>query len=97
MGDFDGDGVDTVGLYRESTGFVYFRDTNDTGAADAEFFFGDAGDQILAGDWDGDGDDTVAVYRPSTSTAYLNFENLPGVADWSGYVGDHPYVLAASR
>jgi hypothetical protein len=97
VGDFDGDGVDSVGLYRESTGFVYFRNSLDSGAADASFFYGDAGDRILAGDWDGDGDDTVAVYRPSEATVYMNFENEPGVADWSGLVGDHPYVLAAAR
>ena len=26
VGDFNGDGTDTVGLHRESKGFVYFRD-----------------------------------------------------------------------
>ncbi len=62
-GDFDGDGVDTVGLYREPTGFVYFRNTLTTGTADAEFFYGDPGDRIIAGDWTADGVDTVGIFR----------------------------------
>ena len=97
VGDFDGDGIDTIGLYRQSTGFVYFTNTLATGSADLLFFFGDPGDQILAGDWDGDGDDTVGVYRPSTGRVYVNLENTNGPADWSGYVGSHKWVLAAGR
>ncbi|HSJ70580.1 MAG TPA: M23 family metallopeptidase [Acidimicrobiia bacterium] len=96
VGDFDGDGVDTVGLYRQSTGFVYFRNSNTPGTAELEFFYGDPGDQVLVGDWNGDGDDTVAVYRPSTSTIHLNFENRQATADWSGHIGSHSVVLTAT-
>ncbi len=94
VGDFDGDGVDSVGLYRRSTGFVYFRDALSSGVADREFFYGDPGDVIVAGDWDGDGDDTVAVYRPSTGSVYVNFDNAPGIADYTLYVGGYATVLA---
>ena len=97
VGDFDGDGIDTIGLYRQSTGFVYFRNSNSTGVADLSFFYGDPGDQILAGDWDGDGDDTVAVYRPSTGRVYVNLENANGAADWDAYVGTYPFVVTAGR
>ena len=97
IGDFDGDGADTIGLYRESTGFVYFTNTLATGNADLSFFFGNPGDQILAGDWDGDGDDTVAVYRPSTGRVYVNLANTNGAADWEGYVGSYQWVLTAGR
>ncbi len=62
-GDFDGDGIDSVGLFREATGFVYFRNSLTTGAADAGFFYGDPGDRIVAGDWTGDGVDTVGIFR----------------------------------
>jgi hypothetical protein len=89
VGDFDGDGIDTVGLYRTSTGFVYFRDSLTTGIADFAFFYGDPGDRILAGDWDGDGDDTVAVYRPDMARVYINLENAEGAADYSLYVGSY--------
>lgn len=89
VGDFDGDGVDTVGLHRSSTGFVYFRNSLTSGNADLSFFYGNPGDIILAGDWDGDGDDTVAVYRPSRGRVYVNLENASGAADYSLYVGGY--------
>jgi len=94
VGDFDGDGVDTVGLYRRSTGFVYFRDSLTSGVADLSFFYGDPGDVILAGDWNGDGVDTVAVYRPSNGIVYLNYQNAPGAADYTLYVGSYPQAVA---
>ncbi len=97
VGDFDGDGVDTVGLYRESTGFVYFRNSLSTGNADLAFFYGNPGDQILAGDWDGDGDDTVAVYRPSSGRLYVSLDNAAGTADWDAWIGTYPWVRTAGR
>jgi hypothetical protein len=81
VGDYDGDGVDTIGLHRESSGLVYFRNTNTTGVADSQFIFGNPGDKIVAGDWDGDGDDTVGVYRPSSGRFYLKLANTQGNAD----------------
>ena len=89
VGDFDGDFIDSVGLYRTSSGFVYFRNELSTGISDLEFFYGNPGDVILAGDWDGDGDDTVAVFRPGTGRVYVSLENEPGVADYTLYVGSY--------
>ncbi len=63
VGDFNGDGADSVGLHRPTTGFVYFRNSLDTGPAHSAFFYGNPDDQILAGDWNGDAVDTVGVYR----------------------------------
>jgi hypothetical protein len=97
VGDFDGDGVDSIGLYRQSSGFVYFRDSLSTGIADLEFFYGNPGDVILAGDWDGDGDDTVAVYRPSDGRVYVNLQNAPTVADYYVYVGHYPNAVTWRR
>jgi hypothetical protein len=97
VGDFDGDGIDTVGLYRQSTGFVYFRNALATGMADFEFFYGDPGDVILAGDWDGDGDDTVAVYRPSDGHVYVNLENAPSMADYYIHVGSYSNAVTWRR
>lgn len=93
-GDFDGDGIDSIGLYRQSTGFVYFRNSLSTGPAESSFFFGDPGDQIVAGDWDGDGDDSVAVYRPSNDRFYVNLDNSNGSADWDAYLGGYSYVVS---
>jgi len=94
VGDFNGDGIDTVGLHRESTGLVYFRDSNTTGTADFEFIYGDPGDKLVAGDWDGDGTDTVGVYRPSDGLFYLKYSNAQGVADASFVAGDYSGVIA---
>ena len=70
-GDWDCDGVDTPGLYRQSDGYVYLRNSNTVGIADVSFFFGNPGDVPVAGDFDGDGCDTVSIYRPAESRFYL--------------------------
>ena len=92
VGDFDGDGLDTVGLHRESTGFVYYRNANSTGIAHHAYFFGDPGDRVFAGDWTDAGFDTPGVYRPSTRTTHLRFTNTQGNADES-YVWGQSHFL----
>jgi endonuclease YncB( thermonuclease family) len=82
--DFNNNGQDTVGLHRESTGFVYYRDTLTTGIANNEFFFGDPGDQIIAGRWNQNpnpGPDTVGIFRRNNGLFYLRFTNSQGNAD----------------
>jgi uncharacterized delta-60 repeat protein len=82
--DFNNDGIDSVGLHRESSGFVYYRNSLSTGVADDEFFYGDPGDQIIAGDWaqkPPNGSDTVGNFRPSSGYMYLRFSNTQGIAD----------------
>ena len=59
-GDFNGDGCDTVSLYRQSEGRVYIINRlgdNDggLGAADYDYYFGNPGDKPFVGDFDGDG------------------------------------------
>lgn len=82
--DFNDNGQDTIGLHRESTGFVYYRDTLTTGNATNDFFFGDPGDQIVAGRWDQNpnpGSDTVGIFRRNAGMFYLRFTNSQGNAD----------------
>ena len=81
VGDFDGDGIETVGLHRESTGLVYFRNSHTQGNADAQFIFGDPGDRLIAGDWTDDGVFTPALFRPSNTTMYFRYTNTQGNAD----------------
>ena len=66
VGDFNGNGKDTIGLHRESTGLVYFRNTNTQGSADQQFIFGDPGDRLVAGDWNRD---RVGLSRSSSDPA----------------------------
>ena len=42
-GDWNCDGVETPGLYRQSDGYVYLRNSNSQGVADISFFFGNPG------------------------------------------------------
>jgi hypothetical protein len=88
-GDWDADGIDEVGLHRESTGFFYWRNTLDTGIASDEIFFGDPNDRFVSGDWGlVDGIDTPAVFRPSNQTFFFRHTLTQGVADsqftWTG-------------
>ena len=87
VGDFDGDGIDTVGLHRESTGLVYFRQSHSRGVADASFMFGDPGDRFVAGDWNGNSIDSPSLFRPSTGQMFFRFTNTQGVADSVLYLG----------
>jgi hypothetical protein len=82
-GDWNGDGIDTVGLYSPATSTFYLRNVHAGGAADITFGYGPAGGGWvpLAGDWNGDGVDTVGLYNPATSTFYLRNVHAGGAAD----------------
>ncbi len=111
VGDFDGDGVDTVGLHRESTGLVYFRNAQTSGPADHSYLFGDPGDMLAAGDWDGAGFDKPMVFRPTNVKVYFRFSNTQGTAEgfdcfhfgWregllvSGDIGKEPTIVPGKR
>jgi len=87
VGDFDGDGIDTVGLHRPSTGNVFLNNSHEGGSADVQFVFGDPGDRMIAGDWNSDGTDTLAVYRSSNGLFYVKNSNGNGAADATFDVG----------
>ena len=81
-GDFDGDGIDTIGLFRPSDGIFYLKNTHTEGPADVEFSFGASGDLPISGDWtDQNGADSVAVYRPTTGTFFFRYDNSAGPPD----------------
>ncbi len=93
VGDWDGDGVDEIGLYRESSGFFYYRNTLTTGVADGQFYFGNPGDRFVAGDWGVvDGRETPGLFRPSNQTFYFRYTLTQGNADaeftWTGAATD---------
>ena len=80
-GDWNGSGIDTMGLYRESAGYLFLRNTNDQGVADISIYYGIPRDLPISGDWNGDGIDTVGIYRSSESRFYLRNTNTQGIAD----------------
>jgi peptidyl-Lys metalloendopeptidase len=86
VGDWDGNGTVTIGIYRNRT--FYLRNENTLGFATIVFDFGQAGDQPIAGDWDGDGIDTIGIYRPSTGQFQLRDSNDAGPAEMSFFLGN---------
>ncbi len=96
LGDWDGDGTDTPGLYRPSDGFAYVIDRRETGLATSSWFMGIPGDIPIVGDWDGDGTDTFSVYRPSEGKVYVNNLNETEVAQDEYFFGvpqDKPFAI----
>jgi hypothetical protein len=74
---------DSIGLYDPATGVFFLRNSNNGGAANAQFGYGPGGLGWipLAGDWNGDRLATVGVYNPASSTFYLRNSNTGGPAD----------------
>jgi hypothetical protein len=92
-GDWNGDGIDTVGFYRPSNYSFYLRNSNSSGPADIVFPYGNPEDLPVAGDWNEDGIDTIGVYRPSEYTFYLRNFNSTGAPQYQfkyGNPGDLP-------
>ena len=84
VGDWDGNGTATIGIYRNGT--FYLRNSNTVGFADIVFAFGLPGDQPVAGDWNGDGKDTIGVYR--NGRFYLRNSNSSGPPQESFSLGN---------
>jgi type II secretory pathway pseudopilin PulG len=96
-GDWDGDGIDTVGVYRPSTS-EFFLVNDFLGGEVITVKFGVQGDLPIAGDWNGDGVDGVGVYRKSDSSMRLTDDfgvterrfrfteegDLPIAGNWDG-------------
>ncbi|MGI9585315.1 MAG: PQQ-dependent sugar dehydrogenase [Acidimicrobiia bacterium] len=96
-GDFTGDAISTVGLYRETAGLTFLRYENASGPADVSFYFGDPGDLFVAGDWNANGVETSGVFRPSDATFYLKNTNTEGNADSTVTFGSPQSMPVAGR
>ncbi|MBX3080627.1 MAG: right-handed parallel beta-helix repeat-containing protein [Anaerolineae bacterium] len=87
-GDWDGDGRETYGVYRPTTGEFFLTDNAANPAAVTySFVLGSPGDQPIVGDWDGDGKDGVGVFRPSNGLIYLKNNLTTGFADFTMVLG----------
>jgi hypothetical protein len=96
VGDWEGDGVDTVGVVRER-GRWLLRSSPTGGPADLAYSWGSTSDGALVGDWDDDGVDTPCQYGLQLSYVDRHFpghrgltSGLPGVGGnaWRGIAGD---------
>lgn len=102
LGDWDGDGTATVGVYRPSALSFFLRNSLTSGAAETATAFGTAGDLPVVGDWNADGKDDLGVYRPAERKFFLttslndpnsavttvNFSTLESATDAQPVAGD---------
>jgi hypothetical protein len=86
VGDWTGNGLSLLGLFRPSTG-QWFLDRSGNRSWDGcrrdhcIESFGSAGDLPVSGDWDGTGKSNVGVWRPSTGQWFLDYN---GNSVWDG-------------
>jgi hypothetical protein len=93
IGDWDGDGDQTIGLFYPPEDEFAMLNYNGPGGADVNFHWGKSEDLPIAGDWDGDGDQTVGLFRTGTATFLLNNQNENNAAEHTfgfGNTGDVP-------
>ncbi|HND56170.1 MAG TPA: VCBS repeat-containing protein [Pirellulaceae bacterium] len=80
-GDWDGDGIDTIGIFREGR---WILDVNGDGKAsgpEPPIQYGQAGDQPVVGDFDGDGIDEIGVYRNGVWYVDTNHNHVLDASD----------------
>ncbi len=79
VGDFDGDGIDDVGVFKDG---YFMLDINRNGKWDESDLIAKLGDQTdrpVVGDWDGDGKDDIGIYGPIWSRDFAHMEHEPGL------------------
>lgn len=83
MGDWDGDGKDTVGLYRRDTGQFFLKNENREGAENLVVTFnsGLSNSVPVVGDWNNDGLDSLGVYDPVARQFMLSDTEVSGTGN----------------
>lgn len=89
VGDWNGNGSDTIGAYNPTGGAFFLRNANTPGAADITLSFGPGGPDFVpvVGDWDGNGTDTIGIYNTTNGLFFLRNTNSPGPADFTLFFG----------
>jgi hypothetical protein len=82
-GDWNGDSVDTIGIYRQSTGALFLSNSNTTPSVAYNFIFGNPNDIAFGGKWHTvAAHDGIGVFRPSNGILYLRNDLTTGFADY---------------
>ena len=107
-GDWDGDGIDSVGVFCEGRWVLDHNGDGRDHDRELTAIYGQAGDLPIVGDFDGDGIDEIGVYRRGVWYIDSNHnremdthdkvfelggpDDLPTVGDWDGDGIDDPGV-----
>ena len=85
--DFDGDGRNDIGVYRDGTWFIV---RSSDGGVTATAFGGLPQDLPVPGDYEGDGKTDQAVYRDGVWIIRRSFDGGTSVFQWGGLLEDIP-------
>ena len=86
VGDWNGNGTDTLGIYNPANGQWFLRNRNDNGGVDYPIYvYGGFGTPV-AGDWDGNGTDTIGIYNPANGFWYLRNSNSSGAPSYAPFI-----------
>lgn len=80
-GDFNGDGVDEVGVYVAGEWFIDLNGNGRWDAGDLWARLGDKDDLPVVGDWDGDGKDDIGIFGPAWEGDSRAIAHEPGLPD----------------
>jgi hypothetical protein len=88
-GDWNGDTVDTIGIYRSATGFFFLADSANNPAVNYTVLFGNPGDTPFAGKWTASmNSDGVGVYRNSNGILYERSSLTSGFSNYFAVFGN---------
>lgn len=88
-GDWNGDGRDTIGVYRSNVGVYLLSDTNTSPSVAYSVVFGNPGDTPFAGRWSTDMTiDGLGVYRNTNGILYQKKQLITGVSDFYAVFGN---------
>jgi predicted extracellular nuclease len=83
VGDWNSDNVDTIGVYRNSTGVFLLSNSNTVPSVAYSLVFGNPGDTPFSGRWDNVvTNDGVGVYRNTNGVLYLKRNLTTGFDDY---------------
>jgi ELWxxDGT repeat protein len=102
IGDWNGDGLDDIGVARPNStgGLTFSLDANGSrffDSGDQTFNFGLATDQLVIGDWNGDGQDEVGVARANNTGGLVFSLDVNGNRSFDSFDATFNFGLANDR